>query len=201
MLDLLDGLILAGGRDIESTSYGARRHAMTSEPSPERDRFELALVRRAVERDLPLLGICRGCELLNVAHGGDLEQHLPDVLGHDVHSPAPDVFSDHPVRLAPGSLAARVAGGTDQAVKSHHHQGLGRLAEGFEATGWAEPDGIVEAIERPDRRFVVGVLFHPEEDSDSRVLASFVAEARAARAERAEPAPGTADRVRAREPA
>lgn len=187
LLDAIDGLVLAGGRDIEAATYGAESHPSTADPCPERDLFELALTRRAVERDLPVLGICRGCQLLNVALGGSLEQHLPDVLGHEEHSPAPDVFSDHDVRLAPGSVAGRAAGEVDLPVKSHHHQGLGRLGEGLEATGWAEPDGIVEAVERSDRRFVVGMLFHPEEDPESRVLASFVAHARAARDEPAQP--------------
>jgi putative glutamine amidotransferase len=181
LLDLLDGLVLAGGADVDPGSYGARPHAETRSTRPERDRFELALGHRALERDLPLLGICRGMQMLNVASGGTLEQHLPERLGSEVHRHTPGTFSDHSVRIAPDSLTARVVGSSSAAVLSHHHQGLAELGEGVEATGWSEGDEVVEAIELPDRRFAVGVLWHPEEDERSRVIGALVEEARGRR--------------------
>ena len=145
---------------------------------PERDRFELALGYRALERDLPLLGICRGMQMLNVASGGTIEQHLPERIGTEVHRHTPGSFSDHSVRIAPGSLTSRVVGSDSADVMSHHHQGVAELGEGVEATGWSEGDEVVEAIELPDRRFAVGVLWHPEEDERSRVIGALVEEAR-----------------------
>ena len=179
LLDLLDGLVLAGGGDVDPASYGARPHPETAGACPERDRFELALAGRALERDMPLLGVCRGMELLNVAAGGTLVQHLPDRLGHDRHRHLPAGFVDHHVRLAPGSLAARAAGEELHAVKSHHHQAPDELGEGVVASGWAVEDGSVEAIELPDHGFALGVLWHPEEDERSRVVGAVVDEARA----------------------
>ncbi len=178
ILDRLDGLVLTGGCDIDPASYGAAAHAETGGTSPERDEFELALARAALERDMPLLGICRGMQLLNVALGGGIEQHLPDVLGSDMHRHTPGAFADHHVRIEPGSLAARVVGHEREAVKSHHHQAIDGIGDGLVASGWSEEDGIVEAIEQPDRRFALGVLWHPEEDEASRVLNALVAEAR-----------------------
>ena len=180
LLDLLDGLLLAGGSDVDPASYGARPHERTGPTWPERDRFELGLTHRATQRDMPTLAICRGMQVLNVARGGTLEQHLPEALGHDRHRHDPGDFSDHDVRLEPGSLAARAVGAELTAVKSHHHQGLGELGEGLVASGWAEPDGLVEAIEDPGRRHVLGVLWHPEEDERSRVVGTLVEEARVA---------------------
>jgi len=175
LLDLLDGLVLAGGSDLDPASYGARPHEQTGATSPERDRFELALAHGAIERDLPVLGVCRGMEVLNVAYGGTLEQHLGAV---DRHRHTPGAFSDHEVRLEPGSLAARAVGAERTAVKSHHHQGLDELGEGLAVTGRSLPDGLVEAVEDPERRHVLGVLWHPEEDERSRVLGTLVHEAR-----------------------
>jgi len=174
LLDMLDALILAGGSDIDPASYGARPHPETRGTRPERDRFELALGTRALERDMPVLGICRGMEMLNVIQGGTLNQHLP---GLELHRHTPGAFTDHGVRLEPGSLAARVVGSARTEVKSAHHQGVEELGEGVVATGFAD-DGLVEAIELPDRSFAVGVLWHPEEDERSRVIGSLVNEAR-----------------------
>jgi putative glutamine amidotransferase len=165
LLDHLDGLVLSGGCDIGD--------------SPERDAFEIALGRAALERDMPLLGVCRGMQLLNVALGGGLVDHLPDVVGHEGHRHTPGAFSDHRVTLADGSLAARVVGREQEAVKSHHHQGVDALGGGLVASGWATEDGVIEAIEQPDHRFALGVLWHPEEDEASRVLSALVEEARA----------------------
>ena len=179
LLDVLDGLVLAGGVDVDPASYGAEPHADTAGTCPPRDEFETALARRALERDMPVLGICRGLQLLNVARGGTLEQHLPDRVGHEHHRPVPGLFADHDVRVEPDSLAARALGAERSVVKSHHHQGPGRLGEGLVPTGWAEPDGSVEALEDPRRRFCLGVLWHPEQDEASRVLAALVEAARA----------------------
>jgi putative glutamine amidotransferase len=186
-LDLLDALLLAGGADIDPATYGAARHADTDETFPDRDAFEVALTRAALERDLPVLGICRGMQLLNVARGGTLRQHLPEEFGHHEHRRTPGTFdgADHDVRLASDSLAARCAGETHHATKSHHHQGVGRVGEGFEVSGWAELDDLPEAIEAPDRRFALGVQWHPEADESSRLISSLVDEAAAYRRERA----------------
>jgi putative glutamine amidotransferase len=183
VLDLLDGLILAGGADIDPSVYGAEPHPETKGTVPERDAFEVALARAAMDRDLPLLGICRGMQLMNVARGGTLEQHLPDSHGHHDHRRALGSFddADHDVRLAEGSLAHRAAGETLHATKSHHHQGLGDVGEGFEVTGWAVMDDLPETIELPGRRFALGVQWHPEADETSRFIASLVEEAARAR--------------------
>jgi putative glutamine amidotransferase len=173
LLDKLDALILAGGSDIDPGSYGAQPHPETRGSWPERDRFEIGLGTRALARDMPVLGICRGMEMLNVIQGGTLNQHL----GLELHRHTPGAFTDHGVRLEPGSLAERVVDGEHTEVKSAHHQGVDVLGEGVVATGWAD-DGVVEAIELPDRSFAVGVLWHPEEDERSRVIGSLVEEAR-----------------------
>jgi putative glutamine amidotransferase len=186
VLDLLDGLILAGGADIDPSAYGAQAHPETKGTVPERDTFEIALARRAMDRDVPLLGICRGMQLMNVARGGTLEQHLPDSHGHSDHRRALGTFddSDHDVRLAAGSLAHRAAGETVHATKSHHHQGIGEVGAGFEVTGWAVMDELPEVLEDPDRRFAIGVQWHPEADEASRFVAALVDEAAQARERR-----------------
>jgi putative glutamine amidotransferase len=178
-LDLLDGLILAGGADIDPATYGAEPHPTVVATVPERDAFELALTRGALERDVPFLGICRGMQLMNVARGGTLLQHLPETHGHEDHRRVLGSFdgADHDVRLEPGSLAARAAGEERHGTKSHHHQGVDRLGDGLRITGWAELDELPEAIELPDRRFALGVQWHPEADELSSVIESFVKEA------------------------
>ncbi|HEX7298942.1 MAG TPA: gamma-glutamyl-gamma-aminobutyrate hydrolase family protein [Solirubrobacteraceae bacterium] len=183
VLDLIDGLILAGGADIDPAAYGDEPHAETHGTVPERDDFELALARRAIERDLPLLGICRGMQLMNVAAGGTLLQHLPDSHGHHEHRRHPGTFdgADHDVRLSEGSLAARATGEVVHATKSHHHQGIDRLGTGLEVTGWSLIDDLPEAVEMPERRFALGVQWHPEADERSRLVAALVKEADAAR--------------------
>ena len=174
VLDRVDALVLAGGADVDPASYGAVPHPETGVVWPERDRFEIALVRRAIERRMPVLGVCRGMEIMNVALGGTLIQHLPDVIGTDEHRHTPGAFGDHEVRLEPGSLAAAAAGSERAMVKSHHHQGVDELGTGLIATGWSVKDDVIEAIELPGENYALGVLWHPEEDGQSRVIVSLV---------------------------
>jgi len=183
-LDLVDGLMLIGGADIDPASYGAPLDPATVDPVPERDAFELALVRRAIEREIPVLGVCRGMQLLNVALGGTLHQHLPERFGHHDHLKARGSFdgADHDVRLTPGSLAARAAGEELHRTKSHHHQGVDRVGDGLTVTGVATLDGLPEALELPGEQFVLGVQWHPEADERSRVIGGLVEAARERRA-------------------
>jgi putative glutamine amidotransferase len=187
-LDLLDGLLVAGGADIDPAAYGHQVHSETVGTVPERDACEIALVRAAIERDLPVLGICRGMQLINVARGGTLLQHLPERLGHEEHRRVAGSFdgADHDVELAEDTLAMRVVGESRHATKSHHHQGIDRLGEGLKVSGASVLDGLPEAIELPDRHFVLGVQWHPEADATSPVLKGLV-EAAAEHAEHAEP--------------
>ena len=181
-LDALDGLLFSGGADLDPALYGADAHGETDAPRHDRDTGELALLRAALERDLPTLAVCRGSQLLNVARGGDLVQHLPDTLGDERHKHVPGTFSDHGVEVAAGSrLAALVGNGAP--VKSHHHQGLGRVGDGLAEVAWAE-DGTLEAVEDPSRRFAVGVLWHPEAGDDAALFEALVEEARRYREER-----------------
>jgi putative glutamine amidotransferase len=177
-LDLIDGLVLAGGADMDPAAYGAEPDPHTVGTVPERDAFEIALVQRAMERDMPFLGICRGVQVMNVARGGTLIEHLPDVLGHEDHRAVPGAFGDHHVRLEPGSLAERAVGASTHPTKSHHHQGVDTIGEGFAVTGWATVDDLVEAIEDPSRRFALGVQWHPEA-AEAQEITALVQAARA----------------------
>jgi putative glutamine amidotransferase len=174
LLDRLDGLILSGGGDVDPASYGAQRDPRTAAVSPERDAFELALTRRAVERDLPVLGVCRGMQILNVAFGGTLTQHLPDRVGHERHRRTPGTFDDHDVRLEADSLAAAAAGELLHPTRSHHHQGVDVIGDGLAVTGRSTLDDLVEALELPGSRFALGVQWHPEADERSRVIGALV---------------------------
>ncbi len=179
LLRKLDGVILSGGgSDVAPHRYGQQPHPATAGEEPGRDAFEMALARAAKEHDVPVLGICRGMQLLNVAYGGTLHQHLPDVLGHDEHRALPADFAHHEVRLDPGSLAAAATGRQTETVMSHHHQGPDRIGEGLKVTGRSTIDDSPEAVEDPDARFVLGVLWHPEEDERSRVVGALVDAAR-----------------------
>ncbi len=182
-LDALDGLLFSGGNDLDPASYGAKAHAETSGTKPERDRGELALLEGALARDMPMLAVCRGFQVLNVARGGDLVQHLPDAVGHEQHRAVKGVFSEHGVKIDDASRLGSVLGDDHAPVKSHHHQGVGRVGEGLRETAWAD-DGTIEALEDPEKRFTVGVLWHPEAGEDMKLFEALVAEAAAYRAER-----------------
>ena len=181
-LDALDGLILSGGNDVDPASYGAAAHAETGGVRPERDRAELALLEGALARDMPVLAVCRGSQLLNVARGGDLVQHLPEVVGDEKHRETPGVFSAHGVRVDPESRLGTLVG--DRApVQSHHHQGFGRVGADLREAAWAD-DGTLEAVEDPSKRFALGVLWHPEEGEDAALFEALVTEAGAYRERR-----------------
>jgi gamma-glutamyl-gamma-aminobutyrate hydrolase PuuD len=176
-LDALDGILFSGGADLDPEVYGAKAHPETNGVRPARDRAEIALLEAALARDMPVLAVCRGVQVMNVARGGDLVQHLPDVVGNESHREVKGTFSEHPVRIEDGSkLGAVVA---DRApVKSSHHQGLGRVGEGLREVAWAD-DGTIEGLEDPGRRFALGVLWHPEAGEDRKLFEALVAEARA----------------------
>jgi putative glutamine amidotransferase len=170
VLDRLDGLLLAGGADVEPQRYGAEPHPSTL-TRPDRDAGELALLHAALDLDLPVLGICRGMQLLAVGYGGRLTQHLPDLLGDGKHQPAPGVYGSHPVTVVPGSRLYRILG-PEVDVNSYHHQAVADPGP-LKVTAHS-PDGVVEALEDPARRFVLGVQWHPEEMSDGRIFEAFV---------------------------
>jgi putative glutamine amidotransferase len=181
-LDALDGDIFSGGGDLDPALYDSEPHPETDAPREERDRAELRMLQAALERNMPVLAICRGSQLLNVARGGDLVQHLPEALGHERHRHDPGSFSDHSVKVASDSKLGGLVG--DHApVKSHHHQGIGRVGEGLREVAWAE-DGVVEGLEDPAKRFALGILWHAEEGEDGALFRGLVDEARRYRAER-----------------
>lgn len=175
-VDALDALVLTGGSDIDPAHYGAAAHPSIGPARAERDRTELAAVRIALRRGIPVLGICRGAQLLNVALGGTLHQHLPDVVGHDRHGATPPVFGTIDVALEPGSVVGTLLGATAQ-VRCLHHQAVDRLGDGLVVSARAD-DGVVEAIELAAHPFVVGVQWHPEQDlTDTRLMRALVAAA------------------------
>jgi putative glutamine amidotransferase len=177
LLDRIDALVLGGGADIDPESQGVEAHPETVGSNPDRDRFEIALALGALERGMPLLGVCRGMQVLNVACGGTLDQHIPDRLGHEIHRPAPGAWVEHEVRIEPDSLAAEAAGTERLTVKSHHHQGIDRIADQLTATAWATDDESVEAIESGDGSFALGVLWHPEEDPTDAIIPTLISRA------------------------
>ena len=181
-LDALDGVIFSGGADLDPELYGQEPHPETKGVQGERDRGELALLQAALARDMPVLAVCRGSQVLNVALGGDLVQHLPEVVGDEKHKHTPGQYADHDVDVDPDTRLGSLIG--DRApVKSHHHQGFGRLGEGLRESARAE-DGTLEALEDPSRRFALGVLWHPEAGEDMRLFEALVEESRAYREER-----------------
>lgn len=172
VLDGLHGLLLSGGPDVDPARYGAERSDRSGPPHTERDGWELALAAAALRRGMPLLGVCRGMQVLAVALGGTLAQHLPDVLGSDTHCPAPGVYGPHLVQLAEVSRLAGLLG-TRTEVTCHHHQAVDRLPDSAIATGWAE-DGTLEAIEVAGSPWVTGVQWHPEVHDGAALFKGFV---------------------------
>ncbi|TNC21173.1 gamma-glutamyl-gamma-aminobutyrate hydrolase family protein [Amycolatopsis alkalitolerans] len=172
-LSAVDALVIAGGADVGPERYGRAPHAKTV-TRPERDGFEFALVRGAAERGLPVLGVCRGMQVLTVVHGGTLTQHLPEVVGHHEHQPSPAVYGHNRFTLAHGSRAAEILG-AEAKGQCYHHQSVDAPGPDLTAVGWAS-DGTVEAVELPGERFVLGVQWHPEQDlEDVRLFAALVA--------------------------
>ncbi len=168
----LDGLVVAGGADVDPARYGAPPDPALGPLRPDRDGDEAALLTAAFDRSLPVLAICRGMQLMNVVLGGDLVQHLPDVVGTDVHDPGPGSFHDRDVRVAQGSRLHDLVGPSVRA-RCHHHQAVGRVADALVASAWAD-DGTIEALERPGGTFCLGVQWHPEEDLDRRLFEALV---------------------------
>jgi len=176
VLDVLDGLLLIGGEDLDPATYDAAPHARTTGTNPARDRHESLLLRAALDADLPLLAICRGAQLLVAGLGGTLHQHLPDLLGHEDHRPEPGTFGTTTVRTVGDSLVGRILG-PETTVSCHHHQGLATIGSPLVATAWAE-DGLVEAVELPTAGWLLAVQWHPEQNADDlRVFEAHVAAA------------------------
>ncbi|HKV18514.1 MAG TPA: gamma-glutamyl-gamma-aminobutyrate hydrolase family protein [Mycobacterium sp.] len=180
VLDGLDGVVITGGPDLDPAAYGQKRHPKTDEPDASRrarDAWEYALVRGAVRRGIPVLGICRGAQVINVVLGGTLHQHLPDVLGHPYHQQGNAVFSTSSVRTVPGTRLAALIGETSDA-QCYHHQAIDRLGDGLIVSA-QDAEGVIEGIEIPGPHFVLGVQWHPEERLDDLRLFSAVVSAAA----------------------
>lgn len=178
VLDGLDALVITGGKDIDPCAYGQVPHPATDEPGRDRDAWEFALLDAALRRGLPVLGICRGAQVLNVAFGGTLHQHLPDVIGHSGHRAGNAVFTTLPVRTVPGTRLSALMGESCQA-RCYHHQAIAQVGDGLVVSAW-DADGVVEALELPGGNFVLAVQWHPEESlEDLRLFAAVVDAARA----------------------
>ncbi|MCR2808113.1 MULTISPECIES: gamma-glutamyl-gamma-aminobutyrate hydrolase family protein [unclassified Microbacterium] len=189
VLDGLDGLILTGGLDVQPELYGAERHPSTDPPRPDRDAWELALFRGADERRIPVLAICRGLQLVNVARGGTLQQHLPESMGTDRYRLGGGVFASNTVAVDDGTALAGVVGAGELAVHSYHHQGIDRLGDGLVVTARTD-DGLVQAVESTGDGYLLGVQWHPEQDTeDRRLFAGLVAQASRYAASRSVAAP------------
>jgi putative glutamine amidotransferase len=180
LLDRIDGLLLIGGADLDPSSYGAPRDPELEATYRDRDDFEIALLHGAVERGMPVFGICRGMQVINVAFGGTLIQHLPEVEGANPHRKVIGSFegTEHAITLEPGSLTAEAAGEEVHEARCHHHQAVDRLGEGLVVSGRAAVDGVIEAIEADDGRWLLGVQWHPEADERSQMMAAFADAAR-----------------------
>jgi gamma-glutamyl-gamma-aminobutyrate hydrolase PuuD len=181
-LAAVDGMLFPGGADLDPELYDQEPHDETSGVDSERDQAELTLLEAALARDMPVLAVCRGSQVLNVARGGDLQQHLPDVVGDEKHKHTPGTFADHDVTIEEGTRLAALVG-ERAPVKSHHHQGFGRIGARLRVAARAE-DGTIEAVEDPELRFAVGVLWHPEAGEDMKLFEELVRNARDYRASR-----------------
>lgn len=175
LLSRVDGLLIAGGADVDPVHYGAERVAATGPARPDRDFSEHVLIEAALANGVPLLGVCRGMQLLNVVLGGTLHQHIPDAFGSTDHQPRIGSFGRVPVKTAPGSRLAAIVG-SEVDVHCYHHQSVDMLASGLVPVAWAG-DGVVEAIELTGPEFVLGVQWHPEEDGVDRRLFQALVEA------------------------
>ncbi len=179
----LDGLVLVGGADVEAVRYGAAPHPTSQVPRPDRDAWELALLGAAVARDLPVLGICRGMQVMAVEAGGALEQHLPERVGHEGHCPRPGAYASHHVTPVPGTRLAGLLGEEPLDVPTYHHQGV--YPESLRASGWVaaawHDDGTLEAMEDPTGLFRLAVQWHAEEAEGAALFEALVEAARAAR--------------------
>jgi putative glutamine amidotransferase len=176
---VLDGVVIAGGGDVDPAIYGAARHPATSVSVPDRDAWELAVADAAIRLGVPLLGICRGMQVLNVVCGGTLHQHIPDLVGHEDHTGPAAGFGVHKVRVTSGTTVQSVIpGGEYFGVPTHHHQAIDKIGDGLVPVAWAD-DGIIEAVEAADSpgTFLVGVQWHPEQGQDMRLFRALVAAA------------------------
>jgi gamma-glutamyl-gamma-aminobutyrate hydrolase PuuD len=174
LIEVIDGLVLTGGVDVDASLYGAERDPKAQRPDALRDEFEISLLELAVARELPVLGICRGIHVLNVQRGGTLHQHLPDVVANDSHGPTPGAYSQHRVRIDPTSQIGGIIGKVEEAVPTHHHQAVDQIGEGLVASAWAD-DGTVEALEDPAHEFLVAVQWHPEMGDDPTLFDHLIA--------------------------
>jgi putative glutamine amidotransferase len=173
VLDGLDGLVITGGKDVDPAAYGQAAHSATDEPGAERDDWEFVLLAEALRRRLPVLAICRGAQVLNVALGGTLHQHLPEVIGHNGHQAGNAVFTTLGVRTVPGTRLAALLGESAD-VRCYHHQGIADVGEDLVVSAW-DSDGVIEALELPGDGFVLAVQWHPEESLDDlRLFAAIV---------------------------
>lgn len=175
VLDGLDALVITGGYDLDPATYGQQPHPTTDQPRTNRDAWEFALLRAALDRGLPVLGICRGAQVLNVAFGGTLHQDLPEVIGHSGHRAGNGVFSRLPVRTVAGTKVAAVLGETAD-VPCYHHQAIDEVGEGLVVSAW-DVDGVVEAVELPGDAFALAVQWHPEKSLDDLRLFKALIEA------------------------
>ncbi|MFD9892768.1 gamma-glutamyl-gamma-aminobutyrate hydrolase family protein [Amycolatopsis sp. NPDC059027] len=175
LVSTVDGIVLVGGADVDPARYGQEPHEKTY-TRPDRDAFEFGLLGAAIEAGVPVLGVCRGLQVISVALGGTLTQDMPEATGSREHQPAPATFGTSTITLAEGSRAAEILGAETKAM-CYHHQAIDRLGDGLVPVGWAA-DGTVEAAELPGGNFVLGVQWHPEQDTDDlRLFAALVAAA------------------------
>jgi putative glutamine amidotransferase len=179
VLDRLDGLVIAGGADVQADRYDAEPHPTSQPPRPDRDEWELALARVSRQHDLPVLGICRGMQVMAVAAGGVLEQHVPDVVGHEAHCPLPGEYTSHHVTPVEGARLADIVGVEPIAVPTYHHQAVrpeSLVGTAYRPAAWHE-DGTLEAMEDPSSSFRFAVQWHPEAGDDTRLFEALVAAA------------------------